>query len=67
MTKTKGDTALESVNTKIRVLTPALHDGRKGAPIIIEIGSNRFASNVPTDPEHAQELNNTIAAMGGKL
>lgn len=66
MKTTKGDTALETVNTKIEVATPALHNGRNGIPAIFTIGSKRFASSTPTDPHDAQEINNTIAALGGK-
>jgi hypothetical protein len=66
MTTKKGDVALESTNTKIEVATPALHNGRYGIPAIFTIGSKRFASSAPTDPQDAQEINNTLAALGGK-
>ena len=54
-------------NTKLKIKTPALHDGRHGMPAIFEIGGTRFASNSPASIEEAAEINNCLQSIGGIL
>lgn len=67
MSKTQSPLSDERIVTAMQVLTPALHDGRRGIPAIITLGEFRFASSTPVSVEEAGLINKTLLSAGAKL
>jgi hypothetical protein len=64
MAKTTTQAPGQTVQTKVQVLTPALHNGKSGVPCIIQINATRYASDTPGSVEHAAEINEDLTSLG---